>query len=69
MALHIECRFIKKLRRGVYQKYYKKGNKEKTKDLKNILESDIEDVIVCFDFLDENAEDDGFTDVDVCYNI
>ena len=44
------------------------GNKEKTKDLKNRLEywrysSDIEDSNVCFNLLDEDAEDDDFVDV------
>ena len=41
----------------------KKGNKEKTNDLKNTLESDIKDANVCFNLLDGNAEDDDFVDV------
>ena len=51
--------------RGVYQKYniFKKGSKEKTKDLKNSLESDIEDANVCFNLLDKEAEDDDFVAV------
>ena len=40
-----------------------KGNKEKTNDLKNSLESDIEDANVCFNPLDEDAEDVDFVDV------
>ena len=40
-----------------------KGNKEKTNDLKDSLESDIEDANVCFNLLNECAEDDNFVDV------
>ena len=35
-------------------------NKGKAKDLKNSLESDIEDVNVCFHPFDEDAEDNDF---------
>ena len=35
----------------------------KIKDLKNSLESDIEDANICFNLLDEDAEDDDFVDV------
>ena len=37
-------------------------NKGKTNDLKNSLEFDIEDANVCFNLLDEDAEDDDFVD-------
>ena len=42
---------------------FKKGNKEKTNDLKNSIESDFEDANVCFNLLDEDAEDNDFVDV------
>ena len=42
---------------------FKKGNNEKTNDLKNSLESDIEDANVCFNLVDKDAEDDEFVDV------
>ena len=42
---------------------FSRKGKEKTNDLKNSLESDIEDANVCFNLLDEDAEDGDFVDV------
>ena len=53
------------LRRGVLLEilHFQEREKGKTNDLKNSLESDIEDANVCFNLLDEDAEDDDFVDV------
>ena len=56
--------------------HFQEREQGKTNDLKNSLESDIEYANVCFNLLDEDAEDDDFVDVmilshvfnDICFN-